>query len=496
MNRHITYLMAGALLLTCAAGCTDQDYLNLDKGDTTLELTVSGSDIELRELNYQAEALSLDWTTGTNFGTGGRISYTLELALAGTDFADARILVADEQQVYEKSMTQQELNDMVTVDFGIAPGASAELEARVTATVGDDDSQTATVRFAVDTYRPAPATLFITGTATPGGADLSAAVEMERTQPGVFTFAGDLKAGDFKFIVNKGENLPSYNNNGQGGIVLRESEADGDGMFTVPADHYYQLTANLLDGTLTMREADAGEVLYDNLYFVGDMTDWGFVEMQRDPLNPWLFHYGAYFDKGGEFKFGTQAGSWENMFKATSPNAPYTQTSMELVAGFDPDNKWVLADDQLNQPYKITVDTRAGQYAMRMSPYTPYAAMYMIGDATAAGWDLAAAVEMQSDEAEPWVFTWSGTLSAGEIKFSCDKRSDWMGAWFMATSPGVAPTGQPEQVIFVDKSSADNATLYPDVNIGDVDNKWKITVPGEYAVTLNTLTQTVTFKRQ
>ena len=39
--------------------------------------------------HHKTDALELSWTTGTNYGTGNKISYTLELTKTGSDFADS-----------------------------------------------------------------------------------------------------------------------------------------------------------------------------------------------------------------------------------------------------------------------------------------------------------------------------------------------------------------------------------------------------------------------
>ena len=95
----------------------------------------------------------------------------------------------------------------------------------------------------------------------------------------------------------------------------------------------------------------------------------------------------------------------------------------------------------------------------------------------------------------PYVFTWTGNLNEGEMKFSCDKQSDWNGAWFLASKGNMEPTGVEEQMLFVDKSSDACKAQYLDVNIGDVDQKWKITSAGSYTITLDQLHETVTIAK-
>jgi hypothetical protein len=99
--------------------------------------------------------------------------------------------------------------------------------------------------------------------------------------------------------------------------------------------------------------------------------------------------------------------------------------------------------------------------------------------------------------ADPMFFTWTGNLQAGELKFSLDKQSDWNGAWLMcAAGNDVAPTGSEEHALLINKSDEYQKEQYPDCNIGDVDQKWKITSSGTYTITVNQLKETVTIVKQ
>ena len=46
--------------------------------------------------------------------------------------------------------------------------------------------------------------------------------------------------------------------------------------------------------------------------------------------------------------------------------------------------------------------------------------LYLIGDATSAGWTIESAVQMY-DTVTPNVFTWTGDLKIGELKFLTQK---------------------------------------------------------------------------
>lgn len=79
----LTLLLSAAAMAACS-----KDLTETSKGETPLELTVSQNEIVLDERNYSSTGISLEWTTGTNYGTGNAIDYTLEIAPEQSDYAD------------------------------------------------------------------------------------------------------------------------------------------------------------------------------------------------------------------------------------------------------------------------------------------------------------------------------------------------------------------------------------------------------------------------
>lgn len=496
MKTKIFTLIALVLGFTFAA-CTDQDYEETSKGDNELALTLSQGTQVLQETNHASDAVTMSWTTGSNYGSGSRIYYKLELAPAGSSFAAPYVAVDSAVQVYTWSANEENLNNLILDKFGGQSGQPVTLEARVSAYAEGAAVQQATQTFTVTPYEPVTTTLYIIGSATQTGWSADNAEALTRTDNGHFTWEGYLNPGTFKFITTRGQFLPSYNRDGSDDrLVLRSSDSQPDDQWAISERHYYKMQLNLLDSTIVMTEAEGAKPAYDQLFFIGGMTSWNFVEMTRDALDPFLFRYGRMFTEGGEFKFGTAQGSWENMYKATVDNAAYTDQRMSLVKGFDPDHKWYLNNDEAGKAYKICVDIRTGAERMMMREFTPYPGIWLVGDATPNGWDLGNATAMQATDS-PYIFTWTGQLNAGEMKFSCDKQSDWNGAWFLCGNGNdVAPTGTTEPMLFVDKSSDDFKAQYLDTDIGGVDHKWKITQSGTYTITLNQLEETVTIVKQ
>lgn len=489
----LLFMVVAAVALT---SCADNDYSELDKGCDQLMLTSDQQATTLNEKTHANEAVAFSWTTGNNNGTGHRIYYQLELAPKGSDFQNAYVAVNNETQVYAWSVNQENLNNIILDKFNGVPGQNIELEARISAISEGVPTQIASVDFAVIPYQPVTETLYLIGDATPTGWSADHPTVMTRVDNGKFSWEGNLVAGDYKFITTQGQFLPSYNNDGQGKVIYRSKDDDPDEKFHITESHYYRMTVDLLDSTLLCEKTDGQQPDYDQLFFVGDATGWNFEEMTKDPLDPFLFRYGKVFDAAGEFKFGTASGSWENMFKAVTYHQGYTDPSVTLVNGFDPDNKWYLNAGEAGKAYKICFDIRAGKERMMMKEFKPYEMIYLVGDATPNGWDLGNATAMTATT-DPMVFTWTGNLQAGELKFSLDKQSDWNGAWLMCASGNdVAPTGNEEHALLINKSDEYQKEQYLDNNIGDVDQKWKITSSGTYTITVNQLKETVTIVKQ
>ena len=497
MKRHILRPLLVVLGCALLGACADDDYTELNKGETELALTADANDITLDEAAHAENALTLTWTSGTNHGTGNRITYKLELAEAGTGFANPYLVAEGMTQQYTWSATTEQLNTLLRDNFGVKADNRYAVEARVTATVaGTDDVQTAMTTLNVESYEPVTTTLYITGTATLGGTDLSLAEEMTRTDNGQFTYTGYMKTGTYKFITTPGEELPSYNRGDDGSLVLRTSADQPDNLFEITEAHDYTVTLNLLDGTMTAVQSDGVKPPYDAIWFIDGMDGYSFKPMTQDAFDPFLFRYGAEFNNEGDFKFATASGSWENNYKATQPDAPYTDSSVEFVKGFDPDNKWRLKTAELGKAYKICLDIRSGKERMLMREFTPYDDIALVGTATMTEWSLGDAESMTKDPSNPYVMTWTGTLNTGELKFTCDRQGDWNGAWFMSATNGAAPTGQEEKMLFINKSDDYLKAQYLEVDIRNIDNKWKIAEAGTYKITLNQLTETVTIAKQ
>ncbi|EHG15118.1 SusF/SusE family outer membrane protein [Prevotella histicola] len=104
--------------------------------------------------------------------------------------------------------------------------------------------------------------------------------------------------------------------------------------------------------------------------------------------------------------------------------------------------------------------------------------LYMVGDATPAGWNIDNPFEMTKDANDNFIFTYHGKLNVGELKFPIAK-GDW-GATFI-----YAPEANTE----INANGVASSGF--DVRKGGADNKWKITQAGYYNLTIDLRTRKI-----
>lgn len=478
--KKIYNILFGILLLFpfLLSSCSD-DYMETNLGNQALILSVSETAINLDVTAPQSEAVTYEWTPGSNFNTNAAISYTFELGLAGTNF-EKSIKVELGEGKNSVSYKTEELNAILLNNLGVTPDNEIELEARVTAEVHSEGIQSQVseiVKVKVTSYKPVSSTLYLIGSAAPNGWSADEATKMNTVSgaAGGFVWQGKLNAGNLKFITTLGQFLPSYNKGSDDTkLYLRESDDAPDNQFVIPTTGIYKISVNIINLTIKIETLDAPE--YSELWLVGNPTDWKFMPMTVDPSDPFVFYYNADLSAGGEFKIAT-ATNWDAVFFRPAEDQTPAGSGLSVVkwAG-NPDNKWNISGGV----YKIKLDTR--DLKIDIVPFTPYAMIYMVGDAAPSGWSIDNATAMTATS-DPFKFTWTGTLNAGEMKFTCDKKNDWGGAWFLASQNGIEPSGSTEQMIFSPAGS-------------DPDNKWKITSAGTYVIELDQLQQTVSIKKK
>ncbi len=209
------------------------------------------------------------------------------------------------------------------------------------------------------------------------------------------------------------------------------------------------------------------------LCLIGDATryDWNkgnASPMIQDPTNPSVFYYNAWL-KTGNFKFMLE--NTDDSWLPTWNKADDTHI-VKRASGSDPDNQFSILTAG---NYSITVDTTT--LTISIVPMTEIAeisfnTVFMVGDATPNGWDIANATELTKSSTNPYEFSYSGAMSIGEFKLPVNRNSGW------------------DQDFFVKVSDTEMQLLAG----GDV--KWSITEAGNYDIDINTQTLAISIHKQ
>ncbi|RKD18608.1 DUF5116 domain-containing protein [Pelobium manganitolerans] len=460
-----------------------------DTGEQKLALSADVDSLTLDVSNPTGKAVKFSWTRGSNQGTNAGITYQFQLALAGTNFQNS-FSVDLEKGTNTLEYTHEELNAILTEDISLNFDTEADLEARIIATVaveGMEPQVSETLNLFAKTYKPIAKTLFLIGPATAGGwsADDATPMNVVAGTAGGFTWQGKLNAGELKFITTLGQFLPSYtkgDNDQQ--LYLRETDSQPDDKFNIPATGVYQITLNIITKVISIEAKDAPQ--YGQLWFVGGFTGWNFEPMENDMLDPFVFHFNAELNSSNatdEFKIATVGNSFDGdkVFLRPAVNGQGAGTNLDVVklSGDEnpEDNKWKIAPGV----YKIKLDLRTMK--IDIVKYNPFPVIYLVGGATSIGWDIANALPMTALSGNPYKFTWTGPLGTDELKFTCDKKTDWSGAFFLASTANKQPSGTVEPMVY---SPAGSGTDY----------KWKISSAGTYTIELDQLQETVKITKQ
>lgn len=267
--------------------------------------------------------------------------------------------------------------------------------------------------------------------------------------------------------------------------------AFNDLMSTLPADVPTQIEVRLVgatsDGSVSAFYSNAlvltvtpySKVLpppYSKLWLVGSATPNGWdidnaTALIQDGADLFSFSYTGNFN-AGEFKVAT-AKSWDTPFYRPVSNHPsLNATTMQLNAG-DPDHKWEITKAG---KYKITLNLRdltVSIVDLTTTTPPPYSQLWLVGDATPNGWDLDNATPLTKDGADPFTFSYTGPLTAGEFKIPTEKN--WDGKFYRPVAD--------HQLLSDSKVQ---------LSAGDPDNKWQVTTAGNYKITLDIRSNAIT----
>ncbi|WP_278036418.1 SusF/SusE family outer membrane protein [Flavobacterium nitratireducens] len=111
-----------------------------------------------------------------------------------------------------------------------------------------------------------------------------------------------------------------------------------------------------------------------------------------------------------------------------------------------------------------------------LTPYKPVSTtLFIVGDATPTGWNIANAAEMTPSTSNPGVFVYQGSLSTGSFKLPVNRNGCWCQDFYT-------------------RDATDATKIVHNIAGSGDDLKWEITQGGQYKVTVNLFDLTISIE--
>ncbi len=186
---------------------------------------------------------------------------------------------------------------------------------------------------------------------------------------------------------------------------------------------------------------------YNRVWFVGDFTQWAWLEMKRTEQNPFVFTIDFTFNpedvrNPGDpeqeygFKFGiNEPGSdrqWFNMYHPKYKDAPITETeAVQVENDVTNDFKWSVEEKYWGHSFRISLDITPGKEKMICTPIDGSQVVPTPPDEGGDGNDGDTPVVTPPDGADPFSFAVLATdcETGGDGVSKANGRVEGMNAW-------------------------------------------------------------------
>ncbi|PSR54322.1 hypothetical protein AHMF7605_12750 [Adhaeribacter arboris] len=302
--KNILTLLALALFVFACE--KDEDKVVISP-KANASLAASQTNIVLTEADKGKDAVTFSWKAA-NFGYDAAVKYSLQFGKKGDNFATAK--TEEIGNSFVKTYTVSALNNIAT-ELELPGFSPSDLEVRITARISDQYAPTSsnvlTISVTPFLSEPEYPTVYLVGEAVENGWENTKASAMFRdeTDPFVYTYSGNFKAGAFKILGYLGKWAPQWGANSTGGLAFRATEADPDpSSFTIPTNGYYTVKLNLRSNTITIEPYEATGDAYASIGIIGPFTNWeNIAPMTKSALNPHIWSTEYTFAEDTEMKF-------------------------------------------------------------------------------------------------------------------------------------------------------------------------------------------------
>ncbi len=334
-------------------------------GSPNLKVNASSSMLLSQEAADE-NAAELTWTKA-NFGYRAAINYTVELAVAGTNFAN--LLELSTSKVSMFNITIGKLNDALIM-MELDPDVKTGLELRVKAFVSNNTQPQYSNVFAFDAipYSVKLPPIYLLGGGTDPGWDNANALPAPYMSPGVYGIVAHLKADDaMKFIHTLGAWAPQWGTdadgtNTSGNLVYRPDEATADpaSIPTPAVEGDYRVVADITNLTYVVYP------IPDVVYLVGGATDAGWtpengVPFTKDGVGKYSLTTNLSVGNGGMKIMASNSGAWAPQWGATEGAAAVFGKLVYRAGDADPDPPQIPEQSTAGS-YKIEIDFTENTY--------------------------------------------------------------------------------------------------------------------------------------
>ena len=355
-----TRILSTAALMFILAGCNTEENPYAPIGGDPIAIRSSVQEVVLEQSRDKETAVTFTWNKGFEYNDNVKVTYCFKIDVADNNFETATELEVLGDDVFEKTYTVEQLNDLCLEQWNITPGEPVRLEAKVIARHTADKfimPQVATVAFDVKTYELTSSPLYIIGDAVtvdgrPLGWNPSNALRMtEEVLSRIYSIKCDFTPGEYLFLRSNASLDPAYGKGDDKAVELYEQNAV---RLVMEREQSYTVRVNVKKGTLDL----IYHPQYENIYMVGDATPNGWTIEDATPL-VWTENTGEFVYEGplktGELKFAAGEASWDVPFymSTTAGQEDLTVTSVMFVPPGGPDNKWKITEAG---NYRITLD--------------------------------------------------------------------------------------------------------------------------------------------
>lgn len=338
------------LLTMLVISSCKQDIRSLDISFTPVSTLIGPSDQQDLKLNAQSDSnIVFQWTPATT-PDSGLILYQVAFDSVGSNFSKPIYKVlSDGSGVMTQATVSQKLLNQIAALAGIQASSTGKVAWTVIASKAANAKASSMTRTLI-LERPAgfavlPDSLFLTGSATEAGTDITKAIPMKKTADGVFELYTSLKAGTYQLTDKANGSGTRYYIDTNDNMIK-----EGNSLTTfVGATKAYRLTCDFTVATVQAVQIDSiglyqsakneeiGELAYignstwaiDSLPVVFVQFSWG-----RDDRYKFILHT----PKGSEW-WGSQ--NYNNARPAGQPPSyfylvPVSNTQWDYTFKFDP----------------------------------------------------------------------------------------------------------------------------------------------------------------